>query len=81
MSGLKRQIQQLHADVNAITGDDDGAPYDPAQMTDDELIGAIRLYVRSSDPAARRAFAAQLQADGATPDELREFSLGERRGL
>ena len=81
MSGLKRQLQQLHADVTGITGDGDGAPLDVNAMTDDQLIAVIRRYGHGLDPAARRAFAAQLQADGATPDELREFSLGERRGL
>ena len=79
MSGLKRQLQQLRADLDATTDSD--APLDVTRMSDDELTAAIRRYVHSLDPAARREFHTVLQADGATPDDLREFGFGDEDAL
>lgn len=71
---LKRRLDQLEAKA---FGGNSGGSYDPARMTDDDLIASLRAYIMSLDPAARRRFRADCVRFGASADELRAFGLGE----
>lgn len=74
MSSVKQRIIRLEAKA---FGGNAGGSYDPARMTDADLIASIRAYVTSINPAAKWEFRAFCIRFGATADELRAFGFGE----